>query len=120
MKFVEAQLLQCLAWVLRDHAMIVSGSYKLKKTEVGCGQNEDGGTKFRPCTDEEKLKSAMGTMEAHLKWVGDCVDYIGEHRHDPQDADSEADTAAGAKSMLGELWDDLWDKPPNPPKEPPR
>jgi hypothetical protein len=120
MKFVEAQLLQCLGWALRDHAMIVSGAYKLKKTEVGCGRNEDGTTAFRPCTDDEKLKSAMQTMEAHLRWVGDCVDYIGEHQHDLQGASPEGNTESWGKAMLREIWDDLWEQPKNPPKEPPR
>jgi hypothetical protein len=120
MKFVEAQLLQCLAWVLRDHAMIVSGAYKLRQTEVGCGKNADGTTKFRPSTDEEKLKSAMSTMTSHCHWVGECVDYIGEHQHGPQSVDQGADTTARAKSMLRDLWDDLWEEPKNPPKGPPR
>lgn len=86
MKLVEAQLLQQLAWVLRDHAMIVSGAYKLKTSEVGCGYNDNGTIKFRPQTEEEKFKGAMDVMEAHLKLVGDCVDHIGEHQipNEPQ------------------------------------
>lgn len=104
MKLVEAQMLQWLGWVLHDHAMIVSGAYKLKGTEVGCGKNDDGTIKFRPCTEEEKLENAMQTMKAHLKLVGDCVDYIGKHQ-DP--------SAEQAKSCLGEIWDDLWGEPPD-------
>lgn len=113
MKLVEAQLLQWLGWVLRDHAEIVSGAYKSRKTEVGCGKNEKGGIKFRPHTEEEKLRNAVSTMEAHLKLVGDCVDYIGAHQ-DPRNGQ--------ARSALGEIWDDIWgeptdDGPSNPPSQ---
>lgn len=82
MKLVEAQLLQNLAWVLRDHAEIVSGAYKLRKTQVGCGTNPDGTFKFRDCTDEEKLQGSMQTLTAHCHWVRECVDHISEHQED--------------------------------------
>jgi hypothetical protein len=80
MKYVEAQLLSNMAWVLRDHAEITSGAYKLRKTQVGCGVNPDQTTKFRDCSDEEKLQSTMHTMTAHCHWVRQCMEYIGEHQ----------------------------------------
>jgi len=80
MKYVEAQLLSNMAWVLRDHAAITSGAYKLRTSQVGCGVNDDGTTKFRDHTDEEKLRSAMQTMTAHCHWVRQCMEYIGEHQ----------------------------------------
>lgn len=105
MKFVEAQLLQMLGWVLRDHAMIVSGAYKLKTSEVGCGYNDNGTIKFRPQTEEEKFKSAMDAMEAHLKLVGDCVDCIGEH---------PSQNAETSSADSGEIWEDLLGEPREP------
>ena len=80
MKFVEAQLLSCVAWVLKDHAEIVSGAYRQRKTQVGCGSNPDGTIQWRACTDEEKLEGAMSTMRSHCQWVGDCADKIGEEQ----------------------------------------
>jgi hypothetical protein len=77
MKLVEAQLLGNLAWVLRDHALITSGAYKLRDIRVGV---EGGGE--RPCTDEEKLREAMAILGAHCKWVQECVDYIGDRSGD--------------------------------------
>lgn len=107
MKLVEAQMLQWIGWVLRDHAMIVSGAYKQRQTQVGCGKNADGTIRFRPCTDEEKLRDAVGTMENHLKLVGDCVDYIGEH---------QTPDGPRTQSRPEEIWDDLMGEPQEPPQ----
>lgn len=72
MKYVDAQLLQHLAWLLRDHAEIVSGAYKQRTTQQGV---EGGG--WRDLTDEEKLKSAIDTMGRRCRFIGECVDFIG-------------------------------------------
>jgi hypothetical protein len=65
------------AWVLRDHAMITSGAYKFSTAQQGY-KDEKGELAFRDQTDEEKLKSAMGTLNAHCDWVRQCVDALGE------------------------------------------
>jgi len=73
MSFLDAQIIQCLAWVLVDHAEITSGAYKQRQTQVGV---EEGG--WRNTTDEEKLTHANQTLHAHMKWLSDCVDAKGQ------------------------------------------
>jgi len=100
MKLVESQMLMQLAWVLRDHAEIVSGAYKFRKTQIGCGVNPDGTTAFRDLTEEEKLQYAMETMTRHCHLVLDCINHIGEHQED-------SETTADTESLLGETWHNL-------------
>ena len=69
MTYTDAQLMQIFAYAMRDHAEIVSGAYKLRNTQIGV---EPSG--WRDKTDEEKLKDAIQTMEAHCRWISDLVD----------------------------------------------
>lgn len=80
MTFLDAQIIQCLGWVLMDHAEIVSGAYKQRKTQVGNGKDPEGNTVWRDCTDEEKLTHANQTLRAHMQWMSDCVDAKGEEK----------------------------------------
>ena len=102
MKFIEAQLLMHLVWTLRDHAEIVSGAYKLRKTQIGCGTNPDGTIEFRDCTEEEKLRDAIGTMTNHCHFVTECADYIGEHQNDTTEKNSKTE------SLLNDSWKDIF------------
>lgn len=106
MKFVEAQLLMQLAWTLRDHAAIVSGAYKLHKTQVGYGTNPDGTMQFRDCTEEEKLRNAMETMTNHCHFVSECADYIGEHQNDTTDNETHT-TGDEARDAFREMWNEV-------------
>lgn len=64
MRYAEAQLLQMFAWVLRDHAMITSGAYK-----IGA---------FDKSTEIKRLNELMQTMNQHCLFVSDCVEALGE------------------------------------------
>ena len=83
MKYVEGQFqLACLRaqwW----HALVTSGGYKERKTQVGCGRNEDGTIQFRDCTDEEKLRDALATMQRHIEFAQSCLEHIGESEVSP-------------------------------------
>jgi hypothetical protein len=63
----EAQFLLALARAAHWTAIIQSGAYKLSKSEVSCGRNDDGTFKFRPQTDDEKLSGAVATVRRHLE-----------------------------------------------------
>lgn len=64
MEYIETQFLQTMAWLLRDHATIVSEHYKTRQTQRGSSDEEisSGAPKWRDCTNEEKLANAIGTM----------------------------------------------------------
>ena len=70
LEFGKLQIEEFKAYALLDHARIVSGAYKLAKTEVGV---EGGG--WRPCTEEEKLQNAMGILERRCQWISDAVEH---------------------------------------------
>ena len=76
MKLVEGQIIQWLAYTLRDHAEIVSGAYKLRTTQQGCAKDAEHPDGWRDLTDEEKLRHAMNTLDAHLKWLSESVDHL--------------------------------------------
>ena len=63
----EAQFLLALARAAHWTAIVQSGAYKLSKSEVGCGRNDDGTFKFRSQTDDEKLSGAVATVQRHLE-----------------------------------------------------
>lgn len=67
MHYNEAQFLMAMARAAYWTAIVTSGGYKLHRTEVGCGRNADGTIQFRPQTDEENLKDALGTIRQHLE-----------------------------------------------------
>jgi hypothetical protein len=67
MKYNEAQFLLSMARAAQWTAIVQTGAYKLSKTQVGCGHNDDGTIKFRPLTDDEKLEQALGTVRRHLE-----------------------------------------------------
>lgn len=72
----EAQFLLALARAAHWTAIVQSGAYKLRQSEVGCGKNEDGTIKFRPQTDEEKLASAVATVDRHLKIAAEFAEHL--------------------------------------------
>ena len=84
MKYPEAQLLSLCVWALRDHAVIVSGAYKLSKRQRGreatAEEKEVGESdlQFRDQTDEEKLEFAIATLTRRCHMIREQVDYIGE------------------------------------------
>lgn len=78
MTYIEAQALAVFGQVLRVHAEVVSGTYKLRQLDQGCGKNEDGSIKFRPLTDEEKLQHGMQTLQAQVHRLADIAEAIGE------------------------------------------
>ena len=76
MKLLHGQIIQLSLRVMYSHAEIVSEAYKSRKLQRGCGKKEDGSILFRDCTDEEKLEHVMGTMNSHIRWVGECVELL--------------------------------------------
>ena len=76
--FMTLQFQTFQARAMLAHAEITSGAYKLHKTQVGCGRNEDGTMKFRDMTDDEKLTGMVERMNAHIRFMQEHVDCIGE------------------------------------------
>ena len=66
---VDGQLLQMLAYAMMDHAEIVSGAYKLRKTQRGCEKTPENQTGWRDETEEEKLQATMQQMSQHCRWI---------------------------------------------------
>lgn len=65
----EAQLIQFMAWLLRDHAEVVSGAYKHANTCTYEGH---------PLSDEQKLKRSMEKMTSRCHFISEVVDGIME------------------------------------------
>jgi len=78
LRFIDAQLFQQLAWALRDHAIIVSGHYKQRKTQRGPTEEEAaaGAPRWIDETNEEKLADAIGTLTSRCHAIGEIADYI--------------------------------------------
>ena len=76
MKRIEGQILGIFSQVLYRHAEIVSGAYKLRKKERGCGKNDDGTTAFRPLTEAEKLEDSMAVMQRQIHALNEHVDAL--------------------------------------------
>jgi hypothetical protein len=72
----EAQFLLAMARAAYWTAIVQSGAYRLRQTQVGCGRNEDGSIKFRPKTDDEKLASAVATVERHLAIAAEFAEHL--------------------------------------------
>lgn len=67
---LQSQLFSTMGHLLRCHAEIVSGSYKKRKLERGCGYDDEQGIiLFRPMTDDEKLDHMMAQMKSHERIV---------------------------------------------------
>lgn len=82
MKLIDGQILQAFCQVLYRHAEIVSGAYKYRGLQKGCGKNDDGTIAFRPCTEQEKLEDSMQVMQRQIHRLNECIDYVGEHQED--------------------------------------
>jgi len=79
MKYADAQLVELMAWLLRDHAEIVSGAYKFRKTQkVKCFDETKDRYVWMDISDEEKLELAFGTMTRRCEFIMQCVDKFGE------------------------------------------
>jgi len=76
MTYAEGQLAVFQAYLLRDHAEIVSGAYKLRKTKQGCEKTEENPSGWRDLTDEEKLESCLGTMTRRIGFMSETIEYI--------------------------------------------
>ena len=77
MKYIEGQLMGVMAQVLYRHAEIVSGAYKLRDGDRGLGKDAEGRIMWAPLTDEEKLKSSMGIMQAQIHRLQDTIEAMG-------------------------------------------
>jgi len=80
MRYTEAQFFTLMAWALRDHAVIVSGAYKSRKTQQGVELTDEekaqGKEPWRDLTEEEKLQDAIGTLTSRCHMLGECADHI--------------------------------------------
>jgi len=72
----EAQFLLALARAAYWTAIVQSGAYKLRQTQIGCGRSEDGSIQFRPKTDDEKLASAVATVQRHLEIAAEFAEHL--------------------------------------------
>ena len=64
---LQLQILGSQAYITYWNAMVVSGNYKSRKVQRGCGKNEDGSIKFRDLTEEELLQDAMSILHNHVR-----------------------------------------------------
>ena len=76
MNYLEGQILVLQARILRDHAHIVSGAYKLDRTDRGCEKSKEHPTGWIPLTEEEQLQKWLGIMDNHMKWMNECVEQL--------------------------------------------
>lgn len=82
MRFIEAQILERQGHLLRCHAEIVSGAYKLRKTQCGTRAYPELGSAviaWRDLTDDEKLESAMSELRSHARLLSELVEYLGSN-----------------------------------------
>ena len=77
-KYGEMQFQLALARAQAWHARIISGAYKLSRSQRATGLGLDGAFTWQDLTDEEKLADAIATMERHLKFAQECLDAAGE------------------------------------------
>ena len=82
MKLIEGQIMGIFCQVLYRHAEVVSGAYKLRTTQQGCGKNDDGTIAFRPLTEAELLKDSMQVMQAQIHRLTEFVDAIPRFEDD--------------------------------------
>jgi hypothetical protein len=74
----QLQLTAEQAWVAYWQAVVTTGYYKFSKSERPEGQNPDGSFKWRPSTEDEKLRDAMGSLHAHVDRIQDLTDLLIE------------------------------------------
>lgn len=75
MRIIEGQFFAHLAWVIRDAALVVSGAYKLEKTQVG---DQESSTGWRPCTEQEKFKDAVNRLNERCHQLSQLCDHLEE------------------------------------------
>jgi hypothetical protein len=76
MHYNEAQFLLALARAAHWTAIVQSGAYKLRKSQVGCGRNDDGTIQLRPRTDDEKLAGAVAAAQRHLEIAAEFAERL--------------------------------------------
>lgn len=76
MKLIDGQIMGIFCQVLYRHAEVVSGAYKLRKKEQGCGKNDDGTIAFRPLTEAELLEDSMQILQAQIHRLNEFVDAL--------------------------------------------
>lgn len=64
----QIQLLSLRA--MRSHAEITSGAYKFRKTE----RYDSDSNRYVEITDEEKLRAALATMDAHIRLANEITE----------------------------------------------
>ena len=87
MKYPEAQLLSLCTWALRDHAVIVSGAYKLSKRQQGREPTEEEKAEgrvigWRDETLDEKLEFAVAILTNRCQMISELIECIGEEQDD--------------------------------------
>ena len=80
MRYVDAQFAGIFSQVLYRHAEIVSGAYKLRATQRGCGKNDDGTIAFRPLTETELLADSMAVMRRQIERMNEFAEHIGQSK----------------------------------------
>ena len=77
MKLIDGQFAIVNAQILRAHAEIVSGAYKLRKVSR-CTDEKDSSGRYIwvQLTEDELLKDSMRTLEAQISRLNDLVDAL--------------------------------------------
>ena len=78
----QLQLVSEQAWVTYWQAVVATGYYKFSKSERMSHKQADGTYAWRPSTEEEKLKDAMGSLRAHVEHVQELVNLLAEKEDD--------------------------------------
>lgn len=76
MKLIDGQMLGVFCQVLYRHAEIVSGAYRLRSVQKGCGSDADGTIVFRPLIESELLEDSMRVMRAQIHRFNEFVDAL--------------------------------------------
>jgi len=76
----ELQLVAEQAWVVYWQSVVATGYYKFSNSERMSHKQDDGSYAWRPSTEDEKLKDAMGSLHAHVEHVQELTNLLIEQR----------------------------------------
>jgi hypothetical protein len=84
MKYIDGQILCIAAQILRCHAEVMSGAYKLRKLQKATEENNPDGTiKWRDATEEEKLADSMMILHSQIDRLNEFVEAMASESFDP-------------------------------------
>lgn len=70
---LEARIIERMAWVLKWHAMVVSGGYKRRQLFHSDSAILEDATPF---TNEEKLDDALNIIDNHIHLMNEMIERL--------------------------------------------